>query len=568
MPSDIPRDLYAALYGPTVGDRIRLGDTDLWVEVERDATSYGDELLTGFGKTIRDSMQATSRGGQDSKLDLIVTNAVVLDPVLGIFKGNIGIKDGRIVGVGGAGNPDIADNVDLVIGSNTGILAADGMLVTPGGVDVHVHFSTTSILPTALSAGMTTLVGMGYGGIWDLGVNPRTNLRRMMEAFESLPLNVGFLGRGSSVEEAALERNAEAGVAGFKVHEDVAGYPTIVDRALRVAERYDLPVALHTDSLNESGELEDTLAAIQGRTIHAYHVEGAGGGHPNVLELAGIPYILSSSTTPTLPYSVNTAAEHFDMIMVVHRLSERLPEDVEAVRARIRLTTMMAESALHDRGAIPIIASDSQGMGRIGEVPIRAWQTADYMKRRVLAGEAEGDRGERNDNARVLRYLAKYTINPAIAHGLAHEVGSLEPGKLADLVLWRPEFFGVKPQAVVKSGFVVWGPVGDGNGSTRLCEPLRYRPMFGALGRAPAALGVTFVSQAALDGGLQRELGAARRLAPVRGARGLTKADLVRNTASLTVVVDPETLEVRVDGTPVRLSAAESLPLARRYWLI
>lgn len=558
MPFEIDRRLYARLYGPTKGDRIRLADTNLWIEVEHDYAGSGDEALWGFGKTIRDAMQMSGRESRDSRLDLIIGGAVVLDPVLGIFKGNIGIKDGRIVAIGRAGNPDIMDDVDVISGSNTGWIMAEGLIATPGIVDSHVHLATTSLIPAALSAGTTTIVGMGYGHVSDLGVNPAYNFHRLLEAWEGFPLNVALLGRGSSAAPEAVIRNVEMGSAGLKIHEDTAGFPTVIDTALSVAEQYDVPVCIHTDSHQEAGELEETLDAIAGRTIHAFHIEGSGGGHPNVLELASRPHVLGSSTTPTLPYTVNTLAEYPDMKMVVHRMHGFLHEDAEVLRWRGRAGTIAAETLLHDLGAIGIVSSDSQGMGRIGEVAIRTWQTAHRMKE--IAG-AEGA----NDNARVLRYLAKITINPAIAQGLVHEVGSLEPGKLADIVLWRPEFFGVKPQLVIKGGFVVWGPVGSGNDSTRLGQPQIYRPMFGHLGDAPASLGVAFVSRAAIDGGLARRLPLRRRLAAVQNARRLTKAAFRYNTASPAVRVDPASLDVTVDGRLVEIPPAESLPLSGRY---
>jgi urease subunit alpha len=560
MPFDIDRRLYARLYGPTVGDRVRLADTNLWVEVERDDASPGDETLWGFGKTIRDAMHMTGHSGRDSTLDLIIGGALVLDPVLGIFKGNIGIKDGRIVAIGRAGNPDIADDVEVISGANTGWIMAEGLIATPGIVDSHVHLATTSLIPAALSAGTTTIVGMGYGHVSDLGVNPAHNFHRMLEAWEGFPLNVALLGRGSSAAPDAIVRNLEMGSAGLKIHEDTASYPTVIDTALRVADQYDVPVCIHTDSYQEAGELEDTVAAIAGRTIHAFHIEGTGGGHPNVLELVSQPHILGSSTTPTLPYTVNTVAEYPDMKLVVHRMHGFLPEDAEAVRWRARAGTIAAETVLHDLGAIGIVSSDSQGMGRIGEVSLRTWQTAHRMKEVASAGEG-------NDNARILRYLAKITINPAIAQGLAHEVGSLEPGKLADVVLWRPEFFGVKPQLVVKGGFVVWGPVGSGNDSTRVGQPQIYRPMFGAHGVAPASLGVAFVSGASIDNGLARRVAVRRRLVPVKNARRLTKAAFHGNTASPAVRVDPRTLDVAIDGRQVDLPPATTLPLTQRYFL-
>ncbi|MBI3964511.1 MAG: urease subunit alpha [Chloroflexi bacterium] len=560
MPREIDRQLYASLYGPTTGDRVRLADTNLLAEVEHDYTSYGDELLVGFGKSIREGMLATGRAGNDSKLDMLVANAVVMDPVLGIFKGNIGIKEGRIVGIGRAGNPDVVDDVDLVVGTNTSIVTAEGLIATPGGIDPHVHLASTSLHSAALSSGLTTLVGMGSGGVWDVGVNPAYNFDRLLEAFEGIPLNVALLGRGSAVHRSALERTVAIGCAGLKIHEDVGAYPAVIDACLGVADELGVAVALHTDSLNESAQIQETVAAIGGRTIHAYHVEGAGGGHPDLLELVSHGHILTSSTTPTIPYTVSTAPEHFDMIMVVHRMSYRLEEDRRATEARVRAATIAAESVLHDQGAIAMMSSDSQGMGRIGEVIRRTWQLAHRMK------EVFGAEGP-NDNARILRYLAKYTLNPAVTHGLANEIGSLEPGKLADVVLWRPEFFGVKPQLVLKSGFVSWAPVGDGNGSTRICEPQIYRPMYGGLGAAPASLNVNFVSQLGLDSGLAKRLGTRRRLVSVGPTRQLTKGDMRHNSACPTVAVASDGSAVTIDGRPVELEPATSLPLSQLYFL-
>ncbi len=560
MPHPIERPTYNTLYGPTVGDRIQLADTNLVAEVEADHTSYGDEPLWGFGKTIRDSMGMSSHRDQDSTMDLIIANVVVLDPLVGIVKTNIGVKEGRIVGLGRAGNPDVTDGVDLVAGANTGWIMGEGMIATAGIIDPHVHLATTSLIPAALSAGTTTVVGMGYGHVSDLGVNPEYHFHRLMEAWEGYPMNVALLGRGSSSDRNPLERNMEMGAAGLKIHEDAASFTSVIDNALTVADQYDVPVCIHTDSNQEGGELEDTLAAIDGRTIHAYHIEGLGGGHPNVLELAGVPHVLGSSTTPTIPYSVNTYAEYPEMKMAVHRMHASLAEDLASLAWRGRGGTVAGESVLHDRGAIAMTSSDSQGMGRIGEVSIRTWQLAHRMK------EVFGADGP-NDNARILRYLAKLTVNPAITQGMAHEIGSLRAGLLADIVLWRPEFFGVKPQLVLKNGFVVWGPVGGGNDSTRLGQPQVYRPMFGSYGLAPASLGVAFVSQASIDSGLAERLKIRRRLSAVRNSRNLTKADLVLNTASPTVRVAPDSLEVEIDGRVVDLPPAEVLPLTNRYFL-
>jgi urease subunit alpha len=560
MPFEIDRSLYARMYGPTTGDRVRLGDTNLLVEVERDEAQPGDETLWGFGKTIRDGLQMSGRAGRDSELDLIIGGALVLDPVLGIFKGNIGIKDGTVVGIGRAGNPDIADDITVVSGANTGWIMAEGLIATPGIVDCHVHLATTSLIPAALSAGTTTIVGMGYGHVSDLGVNPAHNFHRLLEAWEAFPLNVQLLGRGSASDPSAIERNLEMGSGGLKIHEDTAGTSTVVDTALTVAEQYDVPVCIHTDSHQEAGEIDETIAAINGRTIHAYHIEGLGGGHPNVLELCSHDHILGSSTTPTIPYTVNSLAEYPDMKAVVHRMHGFLDEDAVALQWRARAGTVAAETVLHDMGAIAMVSSDSQGMGRIGEVNTRTWQMAHRMKEYLGTHT-------RHDNERVLRYLAKITINPAIAQGISHDVGSLEPGKLADVVLWRPEFFGVKPLMVVKAGFVAWGPVGSGNDSTRLGQPQVYRPMFGSYGAAPASLGVAFVSQASIDNGLATRLPIRRKLSGVRNARPLTKAKFLHNQASPRVYVDPSSLNVEIDGKPVDLPPAETLPLTQRYFL-
>jgi urease subunit alpha len=554
----LDRATYAKIYGPTAGDRIRLGDTDLWLEVEAEHTSYGDELLAGYGKTIRDGMLSSSRAGRASALDLLITNVVVFDPLLGVIKTNIGIKDGTVVGVGRAGNPDVVDNVELVLGAHTGIVPGEGMIATPGYIDSHTHLPTPAVIPTAISAGITSLIGMGYGGVFDQGVTPRYNLERLLEAFEGWPINVGLLAR--AVESAsALEQAAEHGACGFKVHEDPGGFPAIIDTALTVADALDVQVAMHTDSSNEAAEFQDTIDAIAGRTIHAYHVEGAGGGHPDMLEVVAYPNVLGSSTTPTLPFTVSTEKEHVRMIMNVHRGNAVIAEDVVAAEYRVRLATIAAEQVLQDMGAIPIVGSDSQGMGRIGELATRTWQTAHVGKHLSIAN---GEPAQSNDNARLLRYLAKLTINPARAHGLADVVGSLSPGKLADIVLWRPTFFGVKPDLVIKGGFVAWGLVGDGNAAVRNAEPLVYRPMFGGRGAAPASLSVGFVAKQAIE---QRPA-IRRRLQAISGCRNLTKADLVRNDASPNVRVDPDG-PVVVDGREVDPPPAVELPLTQRYFM-
>jgi urease subunit alpha len=552
--TSIDRATYARLYGPTTGDRIRLADTDLWLTVEAEHTSYGDELLAGYGKTIRDGMLSTSRHSRASELDILITNVVVFDPILGVIKTNIGIKDGHIVGVGRSGNPDVVDDVEMVLGAHTGIIPGEGMIATPGYVDSHTHLPTPAVVPAAISAGITTLIGMGYGGVFDQGVLPLYNIERLLEAFEAWPINVGFLARAVQTP-GALERALENGASGFKVHEDPGGFPAIIDTALTVADQQDVQVAMHTDSSNEAAEFQDTIDAIAGRTIHAYHVEGAGGGHPDMIQVVAYPNVLGSSTTPTLPYTVSTTKEHVRMIMNVHRGNAAIPEDILAAEYRVRLSTIAAEQYLHDIGAIPIIGSDSQGMGRIGELAIRAWQTAHRGKE--LLGTTEA-----NDNPRLLRYLAKLTINPARAHGIAGAVGSLEPGKLADVVLWKPAFFGVKPELVVKGGFVAWGLVGDGNAAVRNAEPLVYRPMFGGTGGAPASLSVAFVAEASVN----RRPRINRALRAVSGCRNLTKGDLVLNAGSPDVRVHAHG-PVTVDGREIDPPPAEELPLTQRYFI-
>jgi len=564
---------YAARYGPTAGDRIRLGDTNLWIEVERDNTVYGDELLGGQGKTDREWVLSSSTNSRDEAMDVIITNVVVMDPVLGVFKANIGIKDGRIAGLGPAGSPNVIAGAPLRLDALTGIVPAEGLLATPGGIDTHVHFIQPALIPEALSAGITTLIGMGCG-FFDMGTNPLDVLHKTVVAMERLPVNIGFLARCSSTVPGPVAHMIEAGACGLKIHEDKGAYPAIVDTALTVADRMDVQVCIHTDGLNETACLEDTLAAIGDRTIHAYHVDGAGGGHvPNILAIVGQGRVLCSSTTPTIPFGIHAVAEHLDMIRTVHRMKPGVSGDDEMARRRIRATTMAAENVLHDMGAIPIMTSDSQGMGRIGETIRRTWQLAHRMK----AWESEagsrpfwarsGAGAGRADNARVLRYLAKYTINPAIAHGLAHEVGSLEVGKLADVVLWQPRFFGVRPDMVFKAGYPVWGNLPEGNASTRVCQPSVYRPHWGSLGDAPAAVGVLFVSQASLHSALGRSLPTRRRRVAVKGTRGIGPEDMVRHGARPRVEIDPATTAVSIDGHPVELPPAVEVPLNRLYLL-
>ncbi|MGH2583801.1 MAG: urease subunit alpha [Dehalococcoidia bacterium] len=555
MPQDLPRDQYAALYGPTTDDRVRLGDTSLFLRIEHDYAQYGDEPLWGYGKNMRNGMMVASEAPSESELDTIIVGAIILDPVLGIFKGSIGIKAGRIVAIGNAGNPDIVDNVDLIIGPGTVAMSGAGLIATPGGVDSHVHFISPRLIPAALSGGVTTLIGAG------LNHNPAENLHRALQALEDFPLNVGLQARAASHKPAALEPLIASGACGFKVHEDYGAYPPVIDAALRVADQLDVSVALHTDGLNESCEVDETVAAIAGRTVHAYHVEGAGGGHvPDVLLLVREPNVIPSSTTPTLPFAVHTAAEHFDMIMGVHGMSRAIPEDLDAARDRIRPATMAAEDLLHDMGAISIINSDSQGMGRIGETVRRTWQLADAMKQR--AGDTTDD-----DNERILRYLAKYTINPARTHGLAAHVGSLEPGRLADIVLWHPAFFGAKPEMVIKAGAVVWSAIGEGNASIGRCEPVTYQPTWGATGNAPSRLSITFVSQLAIDHGLAEALRTDRQIVLVRGCRSIGKADLMHNAATPAIGVDPASGQVTLAGRELTCEPVRQVALNRRYFL-
>lgn len=565
MPSRMTRADYAAAHGPTTGDRVRLADTNLFARVERDDTPLGHELGWGMGRPMRDGL-LIGRDPGPSKLDLLVMNVLVMDPVLGIFKSNIGVKDGRIVGVGRAGNPDVTDNVDLVLSAGTGMLGGHGLIATPGGIDTHVHLGHTTLFTTALTGGLTTLVVQGSGGVGDLGVHPATNMRRLLLGMDAIPLNVAMLGRGSSSREHN-EEHIELGCAGLKIHEDLGCFPDVVDACLTIADQTGAQIAIHTDGLHESMALAETLAAIDGRSIHAFHVEGSGGGHaPNLIEIVSVPNVIGSSTNPTIPYSVNSSAEQLEMILTVHGMSPRNATDLAAAHGRVRDSTIAAESVLHDLGAISIMSSDSQGMGRIGQVVSRTWQLAHRMKELRGGGyDLAGDSGD--DNPRILQYLAKYTLNAAIAHGLDHEVGSLEPGKLADIVLWEPAFFGVKPAAIIKGGFVAWGPAGDGDGSTFGSQPLLYRPGFGSLGRAPGELAVNFVSRAAYDGGFERTMQLQRRAVPMRDTRGTFKAAMRYNAATPDVRVDPRTLEVTIDGRPVDIPPAKSLPLTTRYFV-
>ena len=556
MAGEISRQDYAARYGPTAGDRIRLGDTNLLALIERDETSYGDEVLRGWGKTMRTGLMMNDRLPAASELDLIISNVIVIDPVLGVRKASIGVKDGRIVGVGRAGNPDIVDNPDLLIGSATAPVYGQGYIATPGGIDTHVHLVQPRLIPVALAAGMTTLI---TGGLND---NPAFNLRRMFQAFEHQPINLGVLGRAASTVPEPLERQIESGACGLKVHEDYAGYPSVIDQALTVADAHDIQIAMHTDGINESCELHETVAAINGRAIHAYHVEGIGGGHaPDILAIVGVGNVIGSSTTPTIPYGRNVVAEHHAMMWSVHGMNPRVPSDRSMIADRIRDATMRAESVLHELGAISIINSDSQGMGRIGESTRRTWQLAHQMK--TVAGSEPP-----HDNPRILKYLAKYTINPARAHGIHPWVGSLEPGKIADIVLWRPEFFGVKPELVIKGGYVAWGALGEGNASIPQSQPVLYGPHWGGQGVAAASLSANFVSAAAVAGEFRRHVRSRRRALAVTGTREVGKRHMLYNQANPRIEIDPRTVEIRIDGAPLPPLPDDDLPLNRRYFLL
>ncbi len=569
----IPRRTYADLYGPTTGDRVRLADTELIIEVEKDYTVYGDEITFGGGKVIRDGMGQSSRATREEAhgaLDLVITNALIIDH-WGIVKGDIGVKNGRIVKVGKAGNPDTMEGVDpeLVVGAGTEVIAGENMLVTAGGIDSHIHFISPQQIYEALSNGITTMIGGGTGPA--TGTNATTctpgawNLARMLQSVEAWPLNFGFLGKGNTATGEPLEEQLRAGACGLKLHEDWGTTPAAIDACLKVADAYDVQVAIHTDTINEAGFVEDTIDAIGGRAIHTYHTEGAGGGHaPDIIRIASYANILPSSTNPTRPYTKNTIAEHLDMLMVCHHLNPQVPEDVAFAESRIRPETIAAEDILHDLGVFSMLSSDSQAMGRIGEVVTRTWQTAHKMK--VQRGPLPQD-SERNDNQRVKRYVAKYTINPAITHGVAHQIGSIEAGKLADLVLWRPAFFGVKPEMIVKGGFIAWSVMGDANASIPTPQPVLYRPMFGSFGSAIAPTSLTFVSRAALEAGIPQQLGLRKTAVAVEHCRAIGKANMLHNAATPHIEVDPETYEVRADGELLTCEPAEVLPMAQRYFL-
>lgn len=565
------RKAYAMMFGPTTGDAVRLADTELWAQIEKDYTVYGEECKFGGGKVIRDGMGQSSRHTRaDGVLDTVITNAVIIDH-WGIVKADIGIRDGVIVGVGKAGNPDIMDGVDanLIVGASTEVIAGEGKIVTAGGIDTHIHYICPQQIETALQSGVTTMIGGGTGPAAGTSATTCTpgawHMHRMLEAAEAFPMNLGFTGKGNAAFEEPLAEQVEAGAIGLKLHEDWGTTPAAIDACLRVADRYDVQVAIHTDTLNESGFVEDTIRAIGGRTIHTYHTEGAGGGHaPDIIRIASESNVLPSSTNPTRPYTVNTVEEHLDMLMVCHHLDSRIPEDVAFADSRIRPETIAAEDILHDMGVFSMISSDSQAMGRVGEVIIRTWQTADKMKRQrgALPEETAAD----SDNFRIKRYIAKYTINPAITHGVSHLVGSVEPGKLADLVVWSPAFFGVKPDMVVKGGMIAFAQMGDPNASIPTPQPVFGRPMFGAFGRA-LRHSITFVSQAAFDRGVHRELGLLKRVEPVRGCRSVTKQDMIHNGETPTIEVNPETYEVKVDGAPITCEPVSVVPMGQRYFL-
>jgi len=568
----IERRRYAELYGPTTGDRFRLADTNLVCEVEGDLTVPGDEAVFGGGKTIRDGMaQSSGVTNAAGALDLVITNAVVLDALIGVVKADIGVRDGRIVGLGKSGNPDIMDGVTdgLVIGAGTEVISGEGLIATAGGVDTHVHMISPQQVWAALSNGVTTILGGGTGPADGTNATTATpgpwNIARMLQAAEALPVNWGVYGKGNASLPDAMREQVEAGACGLKAHEDWGTTPAVIDAALRVADEEDVQLAIHTDTINEAGYVEDTIAAIDGRTIHTFHTEGAGGGHaPDIIRIAALPNVLPSSTNPTRPYTVNTLDEHLDMLMVCHHLNPGVAEDLAFAESRIRAETMAAEDVLHDRGVLSMYSSDSQAMGRIGESFIRLFQTAHKM--RHFHGPLAGDEG--NDNGRILRYLAKLTVNPAVTHGIGHIVGSLQPGRLADIVLWPIAFFGVKPKLIVKGGLVAWALMGDPNASIPSPEPVRYRPMFGALGGAVGETSVTFVSRSAAESGIRERLGLRRLVEPVRACRTVGKADMVRNAATPAISVDPETYEVRLDGELATVPAAETLPMTQLYFLV
>ncbi len=562
---------YAGMYGPTKGDRVRLADTDIIIEIEEDYTVYGDECKFGGGKSIRDGMGQSPSAARDEKvLDLVITNAIVIDS-WGIVKGDIGIRDGKIVGIGKSGNSGVMNGVsqDLVIGASTEVIAGEGLIVTPGGIDTHIHFICPQQIETALYSGITTMIGGGTGpadGTNATTCTPgRFNIQKMLEAAEDFPMNLGFLGKGNASFDKPLAEQIEAGAMGLKLHEDWGTTPKAIDTCLKVADLFDVQVAIHTDTLNEAGFVEDTIKAIAGRTIHTYHTEGAGGGHaPDIIKIAALTNVLPSSTNPTMPYTINTLDEHLDMLMVCHHLDSKVKEDVAFADSRIRPETIAAEDILHDMGVFSMMSSDSQAMGRVGEVIIRTWQTAHKMKlqRGALRGEKMG-----NDNLRAKRYIAKYTINPAITHGISKYVGSLEKGKLADMVLWKPAMFGVKPEMIIKGGFIASSRMGDANASIPTPQPVIYKNMFGAFGKAKYGTCMTFVSRASMENGAIERLSLQKTVLPVTDCRNITKKDMIHNNATPDIYVDPETYDVTVDGELITCEPLEVLPLAQRYFM-
>ncbi|WP_025783407.1 urease subunit alpha [Sporosarcina sp. D27] len=569
MSFKMTRKQYAEMYGPTTGDSIRLADTELFIQIEKDFTTYGDEVVFGGGKVIRDGMgQHPLATREDGVADVVITNAVILD-YTGIYKADIGLRDGKIAGIGKAGNPLVMDNVDIIIGTSTEIIAGEGTIVTAGGIDTHVHFINPTQIETALSSGLTTLIGGGTGpaaGSKATTVTPgEWNIHRMLLAAEGMPINVGFTGKGQAASEQPLIEQVEAGVIGLKVHEDWGATASALDHALSVADKYDVQVAVHADTLNEGGFMETTMAAIKDRVIHMYHTEGAGGGHaPDLIKSAGYPNVLPSSTNPTLPYTVNTVDEHLDMLMVCHHLNPSIPEDLAFADSRIRKETIAAEDILQDMGVFSMVSSDAQAMGRVGEVILRTWQTADKMKKQ--RGTMEGDT-EFADNNRAKRFVAKYTINPAITHGISEYVGSIEVGKIADLVIWKPEFFGVKPEMVLKNGFAVESLMGDANASIPTPQPIIYRPMYAQVGKALAKSSITFISQAAFDNKVHEKLGLEKMILPAHGIRNLTKKDMKLNSTTPELTVDPQTYEVRVNGELITCDPVDEVPMGQRYFL-
>ncbi|MCW5750542.1 MAG: urease subunit alpha [Alphaproteobacteria bacterium] len=565
----VSRQAYAGMYGPTVGDQVRLADTELWIEVEQDRTLYGEEVKFGGGKVIRDGMGQSQASRAEGAVDTVITNALIVDH-WGIVKADIGLRDGRIAAIGKAGNPDVQDGVDIVVGPGTEVIAGEGRIVTAGGIDAHIHMICPQQMEEALMSGVTTMFGGGTGPATGTAATTCTpgpwHIRRMMQALEAFPLNIGLLGKGNATRPEALVEQIAAGACGLKLHEDWGTTPAAIDNCLTVADDHDIQVAIHTDTLNESGFVEDTIAAFRGRTIHAYHTEGAGGGHaPDIIRVCGLANVLPSSTNPTRPFTINTIDEHLDMLMVCHHLDPRIPEDIAFAESRIRKETIAAEDILHDLGAFSMMSSDSQAMGRVGEVIIRTWQTADKMKRQ--RGRLPEETGG-NDNFRVRRYIAKYTINPALAQGVAAHVGSVEPGKLADLVLWQPAFFGVKPDLVLKCGVIAAAPMGDPNASIPTPQPVHYRPMFGSYGGSLVRSSVIFTSEAALASGIAGRYGLSRKLLAVRNTRaGISKKDMVLNDHLPDIRVDPETYEVRADGELLSCEPASVLPMAQRYFL-